>query len=260
VFLQLTTIDPHFPITAQPEERRRFLAPGVPRLLADYRAMLRRADDAMADLERRLAAYGVRPANTLWVVVADHGEGLALPPHHRAQHGRVLYDSLVRVGWVARGPGVRPGTRVTGLASHLDVLPTVLGLAGLTTVQPTDPLASGFDLAPVLRAGGTSTPRTSAATATWYEGAARGALWTSEAACQADWGSVGIAADTFAAGCFDRRVDPTFLAPVENPALSSALDRWYAAAAERGRARGLAPEAPADDPVREQLEALGYAE
>ncbi len=260
LYLQLTTIDPHFPITTTAEERARFADSGAPPQLVPYRAMLRRLDDALARLEAALTEAGIRPEDTLWVVVADHGEGLTLPPHHRAQHGHVLYDSLVRVGWMMRGPGIPAGTRVHGLSSHLDVLPTVLGAVGVPVSPPEDPLARGFDWSPLLHAGGGTTVRSRAVAATWYEGAARGSIWASDRACQADWGSRGIRDDTFATACFDRRSDPTFTRPTEDPGLAAELEQWHTAAQDRMKRIGPASNAPVDEPVREQLEALGYAE
>jgi arylsulfatase A-like enzyme len=260
-YLQITTIDPHYPIQATADELARFADPTVPSQVIPYRAMLRRLDDALAALERGLDAQGIHPDDTLWVVVADHGEGLSFPQHHRAQHGSVLYESLVRVGWMMRGPGVAPRSRIAGLAAHLDVSPTVRGVLGLPVAPPSDPLVSGYDWSPLLRAGGGETSRDRAIAATWYLGGARGSIWTDTAECQADWGSKGIENDTFATACFDRVADPTFTAAIVDAPLAAELDAWRLSALDRRTARGgAAPEAPRDDPTREQLEALGYAE
>ncbi len=257
-YLQLVVIDPHWPITAEPTELARFEGAGVPGRLAAYRAMVRRVDDALAALDAGLREIG-HGDDTLIVVTADHGEGLDLPPHHRSQHGRVLYRSLTQVGWLLAGPGVGPGVVVDGVASHLDVVPTVLGLAGLPTVLPTDELQAGHDWSDLVADGGRTT-RTRAVADTWYEGANRASIWTSERQCQRDWGSKRIRNDSFTTACYDRVSDPDFTVPVDEPALADQLAAWRAGAETRYAAFPATGDAQADAAVRDQLEALGYAE
>ena len=258
-YLQLVAIDPHFPIETEAGELDRFLHDDVPVRLARYRAMVRRVDDALGRLDQGLAERGYGADDTLFVVVADHGEGLDLPAHHRSQHGRVLYRSLVQVGWLVRGPGVGAGVVVDGLSSHLDVLPTVLGLAGLPTTPPADELQAGYDWSRLAASGGT-TIRQRAIADTWYEGANRAAIWTTARACQRDFGSVGIERDTFQTACFDRLRDPDFTEPVADPTLEAALAQWRTDALVRAAAFTGGGDAPREDAVREQLEALGYAQ
>jgi arylsulfatase A-like enzyme len=44
-------------------------------------------------------------------------------------HGYQVYDAIVRVPLLVRGPGVAPGRR-TGLVSGIDLVPTILAFAG----------------------------------------------------------------------------------------------------------------------------------
>jgi arylsulfatase A-like enzyme len=258
-YLQLVAIDPHFPIETEPGELDRFLHDDVPVRIARYRAMVRRVDDALARLDQGLTDRGYGADDTVFVVVADHGEGLDLPAHHRSQHGRVLYRSLVQVGWLVRGPGVGAGVVVDGLSSQLDVLPTVLGLAGLPTTPPADELQAGYDWSRLLAAGG-QTIRQRAIADTWYEGANRASVWTGTRACQRDFGSVGIERDTFETACFDRLQDPDFTQPISDPVLEAALVQWRTDALARAAAFTGGGDAPREDAVRDQLEALGYAQ
>ncbi|MCB9693718.1 MAG: sulfatase [Alphaproteobacteria bacterium] len=64
------------------------------------------------------------------VVFSDHGEELW--DHAGYEHGHTLYDELLRVPLVIRGPGVTPG-RFDTPVSLLDVTPTVLDVLGLPT-------------------------------------------------------------------------------------------------------------------------------
>lgn len=254
-YMRLVLIDPHAPLAIPRNEVARFAEAGVSERLAAYRAGVRRVDDALAALDEGLRSRGYGPENTLFVLVTDHGEGLRLPPHHRDQHGRVLYPSVTRVPWIVRGPGVARGARVEGLVSHLDVMPTILSLAGL----PTGDLPGG-DLSALARAGGRS-PRTRAFTDTWYFGANRAAVFTSDRACQHDFGSTGIRDDSFEQGCFDRVADPDFHEAFPDDSLLAELTAWRAARqAEYDAWPDIRDVSISDDGVEAQLEALGYVE
>ncbi|MEZ5292953.1 MAG: sulfatase-like hydrolase/transferase [Vicinamibacterales bacterium] len=92
-------------------------------------------------------------ARQLWndalvVVVADHGE--ALGEHGETGHGFFAYETTLAVPLVLRGPGVAPGTTVTGPFRLIDVAPTVLGLLGLPPLAG----ATGADRTPNLAPGG----------------------------------------------------------------------------------------------------------
>ena len=93
---------------------------------------------------------------TFVVVTSDHGE--ALGDHGEDMHGYFVYESTLRVPLVLRGPGVRPGTRLSGLARTVDLFPTVLDIAGLGQSAPA---SSGRSLAPALLGGPWPTSRRS---------------------------------------------------------------------------------------------------
>jgi arylsulfatase A-like enzyme/tetratricopeptide (TPR) repeat protein len=69
--------------------------------------------------------------NATIVVLADHGEGLG--DHIEEEHGLFLYDEVIRVPWIVRLPHARSsGRRVKDPVQHIDLLPTLAGLTGLT--------------------------------------------------------------------------------------------------------------------------------
>ncbi len=80
---------------------------------------------------------------TLVVVTADHGESLG--EHGELTHGYALYDAVLRVPLILRGPGVPAGGVVESLVRGIDVAPTVLGLLGREAL----PGVSGSDLRPL---------------------------------------------------------------------------------------------------------------
>lgn len=73
--------------------------------------------------------------NTLFVIVADHGESLG--EHGEAAHGWFVYDSTQRVPWIMAGPGIDVGVidEVVGL---VDVAPTLLDAVGLPALPDID--------------------------------------------------------------------------------------------------------------------------
>ncbi|MCA9512480.1 MAG: sulfatase [Myxococcota bacterium] len=83
------------------------------------------------------------------VFTADHGESLGEDDYWFA-HGELLSDALVRVPLLVRAPGLAPGRRAD-VASMVDLLPTLAGLAGLPLPARSagrDLLAAGADRAP----------------------------------------------------------------------------------------------------------------
>jgi choline-sulfatase len=64
-----------------------------------------------------------------------------------------FFEGAIRVPLVIQGPGVRPGHRVAEPVSHLDLLPTLLALAGADAAVATTPL-DGRDLSACATGGG----------------------------------------------------------------------------------------------------------
>jgi arylsulfatase A-like enzyme len=251
-FLQLVLIDAHAPHVADEAERARFADPTVPDRVVAYRASLARMDAALASLDAGLRQRGMGPDNTLLVFVNDHGDGLSWPEHHGASHGRFLAPSSVGGVFVARGPGLPAAHVVRGVASQLDIAPTLVGLLDL----PPFP-SGGLDLSGALRGEAPRTARTRAFTDTWFKEASRAALYTDTVACQLD--ASPPPSEPFSPGCFSRPSDPQHLHPFRDEALEAELLRWregQAAQGERFLGEGKTPDAG----VLEQLEALGYLE
>jgi arylsulfatase A-like enzyme len=85
---------------------------------------------------------------TLVVVTSDHGEGFL--EHGKLLHGNTLYDELIHVPLIFRMPGrLSANRRIDGNVSHVDIMPTILGLLGL----PGPMHIQGKDLTAVLQNG-----------------------------------------------------------------------------------------------------------
>ena len=124
-FLSLLTVTPHHPYEV-PGERLAWRGESFEQYLAAIHYQDRFVGELMAVLRRRGALD-----DAVIVVVGDHGE--AFGEHARLQHDAVPYEEVVRVPLLIIGPEERvgPPRRVGGLRHHVDLLPTVLGLAGI---------------------------------------------------------------------------------------------------------------------------------
>ena len=83
---------------------------------------------------------------TVVVATADHGENLG--EHGEATHGYTLYDAVLKVPLMVRGPGIPAARRVPEVVSLVDVAPTILAVAGLPPLADAD----GRDLSPLWKA------------------------------------------------------------------------------------------------------------
>jgi len=139
---------------------------------------------------------------------------------------------------------------VSGLASHVDVGPTLLGSVGLPG------LGVGRDLwARVTDPG--PTDRSFAYSDTWFQDVERVSVRTDATACLVAGPSDVAAAPSgrFIAGCFDRAVDPLEERPFVDGALLAQLMSWWDLERAAVPDRETAPRDPETD---DQLRALGY--
>jgi arylsulfatase len=118
------------------------------RLVQHYLASISLVDEAIGSLIETLRDTG-QLAHTLIVFVADHGEFLG--QHTLLRKPSIHYDEVIRVPLLMRLPGgVGAGRQVDGLVELVDILPTLLGLAGL----PQHPGMQGVDWSAALQTGG----------------------------------------------------------------------------------------------------------
>jgi arylsulfatase A-like enzyme/Flp pilus assembly protein TadD len=115
--------DPHFPY--KPSKSYAEEIKGKP-----YDGELAYVDDQIG---RLLEVFD--PANTLYVIVGDHGESLG--KHGELTHGLYVYDDTQRVPFIVSGPGVSAET-VDESVSIIDVAPTVLSILGLPRMGAMD--------------------------------------------------------------------------------------------------------------------------
>lgn len=109
-------------------------------LRARYDAQVRYLDDQLRAFFLEIGNLGLAE-DLIVVITSDHGEEFR-------EHGRLLHTQLYReclqVPLIIKDPRQRRGKRISAVAETVDLLPTMLELAGL----PPEPRLSGESLAP----------------------------------------------------------------------------------------------------------------
>ncbi len=253
VFLQVLLIDAHAPYVAHAEDAAPWREAGVPERVAAYRAGLHRFDGAVERLWEGLSARGWTREDTLFLVLNDHGEGLSFPPNQGKGHGRFLAPATVGGVWISWGREVAAGHRVQGIASQVDLVPTLVEFLDLPGAYD----GPGQSLAAPVRGASARTGGAYAFTDTWFLDSDRAAVYTPAHACQRSFS--GGRAAAFPDGCFDRIADPAHEAPAPDAELEAVLVDWRAARVLE-QAATTSQIAPDDEARDRQLEALGYLE
>ncbi|HLY37740.1 MAG TPA: sulfatase, partial [Candidatus Binatia bacterium] len=171
--LYVHATDPHFPYVPPRRYAVDFLSPAMMRLLPDaiatarplhngnqewgtrpaplterevdvlrdaYDGDIRMADESFGRLLDAVAAHGMLD-DTIVVLTSDHGEEFL--EHGGVAHGQTLYAETLDVPLLVRLPKARDGgTVVDALARQVDILPTILDVAGV----PAPPGLSGSSL------------------------------------------------------------------------------------------------------------------
>lgn len=97
------------------------------RIIAMYCGYVAMIDEAIGEMLYMLDSEGLA-ANTAVFYTADHGGMLGA--HGMEDKGPFLYDEIVRIPMAARIPGAPGGRRSDALVYNMDIMPTVLELAG----------------------------------------------------------------------------------------------------------------------------------
>jgi arylsulfatase A-like enzyme len=99
-----------------------------------YRSILIQLDRRVQTIVEALRRAG-RWENTLFVLTSDHGQ--CFGEHDYLYHERRIWEPIARIPLVVRFPnGVHGGREASGWASLVDVYPTVMDLAGVSSPRP----------------------------------------------------------------------------------------------------------------------------
>lgn len=137
-FLFVHYFDPHSPYEPPAEFRQRYDRPERDERIGNYLGEIAFVDQQVGRLLDELAALDLAD-DTIVVLTADHGE--AFGEHDEIGHSYFVYDTTMHVPLIVRYPRrVTAGLRVERQVRNVDVVPTVLELAGfsrLTDIQGT---------------------------------------------------------------------------------------------------------------------------
>jgi arylsulfatase A-like enzyme/tetratricopeptide (TPR) repeat protein len=233
--------EPHSPYTPPEPYRSRF--PST--MEGAYDGEIATADAEVGRLLAYLDAHGAL-ANTVVIVVGDHGESLG--EHREQQHGFFVYDASTRIPLIVAGPGLQSRV-VRSQVRIVDVMPTALELLGVQTPAA----VQGASLVPLAR----GEPRTlPALVETWYPRYHYG--W-SELSALRDGRYKFIAAPR--PELYDTDADPgeTHDLSSANPRLAKAMaNALRELEAKYAGTSGPQTPRPVDAAVEQQLRALGY--
>ena len=233
--------DPHSPYVPPEPYRSRFPAT----LEGAYDGEIAATDAQVGRLIDFLTSSR-RLANTVIVVVGDHGESLG--EHGEQQHGFFVYDAAVRIPLIVAGPRV-PTRAVPDQVRIVDVMPTILELAGVEA----PPAVQGVSLMPLGRGERQDLLGFSE---TWYPRYHYG--W-SELTAVRDGRYKFIAAPR--RELYDTQADPGELHDIaaSNPRVADALERALAEmTAKLAVAATPQKPRPVEPEVEERLRSLGY--
>ena len=268
-FLFLHTFQVHSPYAPPPEYAQLFPTSKTGARAVAMRAYdqeIRFVDDAIASLYEWMKSGGLLE-NTYFFLLSDHGEQFY--EHGMLGHGTPPFEEVVRVPLIVTGPGVPRGRNESSLA-HLDLLPTMLDLAG----GPTPTEAQGRSFAPLLRGELTELSERPRVSASWT--LPPGFSVPAYAVRSGSWKLMRVTQDGKAIDrLYDLAADPNERSdvgtrePERRQALSLLLARYEADAAQLASAlrqkqgRTGAPgelAAPLDPEREDMLRALGYIE
>ena len=148
-FVYLPTNAPHTPLEVSPRYSDPYKAQGLDDTTAKVYGMVTNIDDNFGRLLAALESAGVRD-DTVVLFFGDNG-----PQQNRYNAGlrdrkSWTYEGGIRNACFVQWPGRFPGSRtIDQIAAHIDVLPTLLSLAGVE--MPDDLSLDGIDLSGLLR-------------------------------------------------------------------------------------------------------------
>ena len=100
-----------------------------------YINSIRTMDLQIANILRELDALGLAD-RTIIVFTADHGEMAGA--HGLHGKGPFAYEENVHIPLIVRHPDVKGGQSCRALSSHIDIVPTLLAMAGVSDSQKGD--------------------------------------------------------------------------------------------------------------------------
>ncbi len=155
-YLQLSHYATHVDMQTREETYAKYLAKSLGRIHSHpaWAGMLEDLDTGIGKLMAEVDRLGLAD-NTYVILMADNGAAEFIPPvknkldhpsafqvpprNHPLRGGKwVLYEGGIRVPFIVRGPGIKPGSQCDVPVVGWDLLPTLADLAGYAPALPAD--------------------------------------------------------------------------------------------------------------------------
>lgn len=114
---------------------------------AIYDEKINRADTKFAKFLTEYEKLGLKD-KTIFILTSDHGTEFY--EHKRFDHGATLYDELIHIPFIIKIPGQKEGKVISSQVRTLDVMPTILNLAGITLDDKIQKQMMGTSLKPLM--------------------------------------------------------------------------------------------------------------
>lgn len=124
-----------------------FNATQIKKVRRAYYGMVAQADYLVGSVLKTLESLSNLNSNTLIVFLSDHGD---MAMQHRQYLKNSMYEASTRVPLVFAGNGIPRGKTIQGFASLLDVLPTLIDVAGADVPARIRNDLDGISLVPVM--------------------------------------------------------------------------------------------------------------
>ena len=249
-FAQLVFVDSHLPVQAP--LRFQPLFRDLRKRLREYDASLRKLDGHIAEL---VAGLRAEHPNTLFVLTADHGEGLKQPKHHGIGHGKNLYQSVIALPHMWMHPSFdEPGRRVEAVTRNIDILPTLLELFGIQKTWTMD----GESYADILTNAAAQLPQRPAYTETFFKKVTKASVIYGDS--QLIRNRKSQKEQLFRLSDVEAKHNVLQKDQASAALLRSQLDAWEVEVGRLAEEAGEALEAPVDSETQKMLEAMGYVE
>ena len=161
-FAYVATNAPHHPYFVDESYSKPYVDAGVPKTMADFYGMVTNIDDNVGRMLARLEELGERE-NTIVVFMTDNGTAAGHRKREKEEgtwsgfnagmrgNKGSEYDGGHRVPFFVHWPagGIEGGRDIDALTAHVDVLPTLLEMTGVS-LEAKNPI-DGASLAPALR-------------------------------------------------------------------------------------------------------------
>ncbi len=175
-FTWIATNAPHEPLQVRPEDEALYTDKVADVRVAKFFGMIANLDAAVGRLLAQLEAWG-ETRETLVIFMNDNGGMTGLPVWAAGMRGGKTSPYLggTRVASFWRWPGTIPSGDRTGMAAHIDVLPTLLEISGGAKTGALDAQIEGRSLCPLLQEAQATWPERLLYThnGRWPRGAAR---------------------------------------------------------------------------------------